>query len=254
MNKPVSNIDSQVGKYIDINGDGIPEGVIFADLAVGAQIKYKKYRKITVPTINNLKEYVVIGTYDHPFNGKQDLIMPAFDEKNTMSNKKERFYVLALEDLLPNVFWYAASYRKMKDFKTATKMDFGAGRKNTLTMIDKWHNAEHGKQNVGVAKNNHNYKYANNPDIWGEIQNEVNKGWFVPSAEEWIVFLNSFSWINQNDYNDFEYEKHLFDTRYWSSSQATTCTVYECWIGFTKNVERGYAGGGANPIRLAITA
>ena len=186
MNKPVSNIDSQVGKYIDINGDGIPEGVIFADMAVGAQIKYKKYRK-------------------------------------------------------------------MKDFKTATKMDFGAGRKNTLTMIDKWNNAKYGKQNVGVAKNSPNYKYANNPDIWGEIQNEVNKGWFVPSAEEWIVFLNSFSWINQNDYNDFEYEKHLFDTRYWSSSQATTCTVYECWIGFTKNVERGYAGGGANPIRLAIT-
>lgn len=65
MNKPVSNIDSQVGKYIDINGDGIPEGVIFADMAVGAQIKYKKYRKIIVPTINNLKEYVVICCYRH---------------------------------------------------------------------------------------------------------------------------------------------------------------------------------------------
>lgn len=33
--KTISYTESQVGKYIDINGDGIPEGAIFADLAVG---------------------------------------------------------------------------------------------------------------------------------------------------------------------------------------------------------------------------
>ena len=35
--KTVSHTESQVGKYIDTNGDGIPEGVIFADLAVGGK-------------------------------------------------------------------------------------------------------------------------------------------------------------------------------------------------------------------------
>ena len=33
--KTVPLNESQVGKYVDINGDGIPEGVIFADLAIG---------------------------------------------------------------------------------------------------------------------------------------------------------------------------------------------------------------------------
>lgn len=29
--KTISSTESQVGKYIDIDGDGIPEGIIFAD-------------------------------------------------------------------------------------------------------------------------------------------------------------------------------------------------------------------------------
>ena len=36
--KTISPTESQVGKYVDINGDGIPEGVIFADLAVGGRV------------------------------------------------------------------------------------------------------------------------------------------------------------------------------------------------------------------------
>ena len=35
--KTVPLNESQVGKYVDIDGDGIPEGVIFADLAVGGE-------------------------------------------------------------------------------------------------------------------------------------------------------------------------------------------------------------------------
>ena len=29
--KTISPTESQVGKYVDINGDGIPKGIIFAD-------------------------------------------------------------------------------------------------------------------------------------------------------------------------------------------------------------------------------
>ena len=35
--KTVPLNESQVGKYVDIDGDGIPEGIIFADLAVGGE-------------------------------------------------------------------------------------------------------------------------------------------------------------------------------------------------------------------------
>ena len=40
MNKKVSNNIPQIGKYVDINGDGIPEGIIFADLAIGCKGRY----------------------------------------------------------------------------------------------------------------------------------------------------------------------------------------------------------------------
>ena len=42
--KTISPTESQVGKYVDINGDGIPEGVIFADLAVGGKGRYRNDR------------------------------------------------------------------------------------------------------------------------------------------------------------------------------------------------------------------
>ena len=41
--KTISYTESQVGKYIDINGDGIPEGAIFADLAVGGSGQWGKH-------------------------------------------------------------------------------------------------------------------------------------------------------------------------------------------------------------------
>ena len=52
--KTISPTESQVGKYIDINGDGIPEGVIFADLAVGGEGQCLLYHseKYKIPFIN----------------------------------------------------------------------------------------------------------------------------------------------------------------------------------------------------------
>jgi len=46
-------------------------------------------------------------------------------------------------------------------------------------MIEKWNDKKYGKQNDNVT-----YK-----DMWGEIQEEVNKGWFVPSRGEWSAFV-----------------------------------------------------------------
>ena len=40
--KLISPTESQVGKYIDTNGDGIPEGIIFIDLSMIIRcIKYQ---------------------------------------------------------------------------------------------------------------------------------------------------------------------------------------------------------------------
>ena len=73
--KTVPPTESQVGKYIDINGDGIPEGVIFADLAVGGEGQWGNEdfkEKYKIPTIEDcLKDYIVIGEYNDQINGKQ---------------------------------------------------------------------------------------------------------------------------------------------------------------------------------------
>ena len=54
--KTVPLNESQVGKYVDIDGDGIPEGVIFADLAVGGEGQWgNEYfkEKYKIPTIED---------------------------------------------------------------------------------------------------------------------------------------------------------------------------------------------------------
>ena len=93
--KPVSLTESQIGKYVDINGDGIPEGVIFADLAIGADSLWNgtpntryRYEKSS----NKLKEYVVVGTYTHALNGKREMLTPILDGE-------DRFYIMALNNV-----------------------------------------------------------------------------------------------------------------------------------------------------------
>ena len=194
--KPVSLTESQIGKYVDINGDGIPEGVIFADLAIGADSLWNgtpntryRYEKSS----NKLKEYVVVGTYVHPLNGKQEILTPILDGE-------DRFYIMALQDITQNEhYWYKnAFYKKMPDYEETTLEVFGSGKQNTLNMIKKWNNAEYGKQSPN--------------DLWGQIQNQVNDGWFVPSIREWSAFAQelrinicceiSAAYWSSSQYND----------------------------------------------------
>ena len=48
--------------------------------------------------------------------------------------------------------------------------------------------------------------------MWGLIQNEVEKGWFVPSSEEWAAFGGELG-ITDSNYINFR----LSDS-YWASS------------------------------------
>ena len=199
--------ESQVGKYIDINGDGIPEGVIFADLAVGGEGQWGNFKeKYKIPTIEDgLKDYIVIGEYNDQINGKQEVLAPILDGI-------DRFYIMALEDVDKHCVdehwchhWYA-NVSDMKDFAITTAMDFGSGQKNTLNMIEKWNKEDYGAQDSF--------------DIWNIIKKQVEDGWFVPSIDEWKVFRNQLNIKRAN------FEGRALKVRYWSSSQFDCDEVY----------------------------
>ena len=132
--KLISPTESQVGKYIDTNGDGIPEGVIFIDLVADKekQLKYdnKVYKIPTIKEKNNIKEYVTGGEFNHKLNGKQEILTP-------ISNGKSRFYIMALEDVDKHWCHWYANVSDMKDYGTTTFMDFSLGQQNTTAMIKK---------------------------------------------------------------------------------------------------------------------
>ena len=136
------------------------------------------------------------------------------------SGGKERFYVMSLENFNdgngPRYTWYdAANDEGMDDYATATSTDFGAGKTNTANMIAKWNASDYGPQD-----DNDTYK-----DMWGVIQEEVEKGWFVPSRAEWAAFGSNLN-ITKDDYVDY----NLSDV-YWSSSQSNTDSAWIAHFG-----------------------
>ena len=141
--KTVPLNESQVGKYVDIDGDGIPEGVIFADLAVGGEGQWgnEDFKgKYKIPTIEDgLKDYIVIGEYNDQINGKQEVVVPILDGE-------DRFYIMALSNVNKGKYSWYGSAKKMPDYKKTTLNVFGSGRQNTLNMMKKWTNEEYGKK------------------------------------------------------------------------------------------------------------
>ena len=115
--KTISTTESQVGKYVDINGDGIPEGVIFADLAVGGEGQWGNFKeKYKIPTIEDgLKDYIVIGEYNDQINSKQEVLAPILDGI-------DRFYIMALNDVGKDEhYWYnKATFKGMIDYEETT--------------------------------------------------------------------------------------------------------------------------------------
>ncbi len=183
----ISNTESYVGKYADVDGDGIVDGVIYADLAVGGSGTWNNSNgAYTIPKITTgLKEYCVSKkSYTNAINGEQEVI------RAKTTNGTSRFYVMALTDIdgkqnVTGYYWYNAAYGKMNDYASTTSLDFGKGVSNTKTMITKWNAKDYGAQNA--------------KDLWGQIQERVNKGWYVPSRAEWAAFGANLS-INTSNY------------------------------------------------------
>ena len=187
--------------YADLPGedgkpDGIPDGVIYADLAVGGSGEWGTdgSGKYEIPTETNLKQYYIEEEdYDGVFGtGKVIAQM-----EGTSGN--DRFYVMALEDFDTNTFRWYANVDIDTYLPIVTSVDFGKGKDNTDTMIEKWNNEEFGAQHIN--------------DLWGFIQEKVNDGWFVPSRDEWSAFSDKLKITFDN------YKNYKLSDYYWTSSQ-----------------------------------
>ena len=215
----ISKDTSYVGYYADIDADGTVDGVIYADLAKGDNVE-KKWNndsdsKYTIPTVTEgLKDYYIRQT-NYKANegfGTKDVISPT-------GTGKDRFYIMALTDIDgkrngTSYNWYNAAYGKMNDCATTTSGDFGKGKSNTTTMISKWNAEAYGDQGIN--------------DMWGQIQEKVNNGWFVPSRAEWSAFGGELG-IASNNYGNFG-----LSSFYWSSSQTNANGAW------TANFNSGY--------------
>ena len=116
-----------------------------------------------------------------------------------------RFYVMSLRNFNDKYYyWYKTAFTEgMEDSAEYTSVDFGKGKENTIKMINKWNVSGYGLQTTT----------GNYIDIWSEIKQENEKGWFIPSRDEWTAFANELDITSTNFIN-----KNLNDW-YFSSSQ-----------------------------------
>ena len=209
----ISKSTSYVGYYADIEPDGKVDGVIYADLAVGNQGSGQwsdSDGKYTIPTVaEGLKDYYISQT-NYKVNegfGTKDVITPT-------GTGKDRFYIMALTDIDGKrngtyYDWYNAAYEEMSDYATTTSGDFEKGKSNTTTMISKWNATAYGAQN----------NCSDHKDMWGQIQEKVKNGWFVPSRAEWSAFGGELG-ISKDSSNEKYYGNFGLSDGYWSSSQS----------------------------------
>lgn len=205
----ISTTESYVGYYADLNGDGKPEGIIFADLLKGNTEGKSPWGDsdgaYTIPTITSAKSYKISQEkYTEGKFGEKEIIKAS-------GSGAERFYVMSLTDLnvggYSTYYWYNSAYGNMSDYSTYTSKDFGSGKENTRKMIEKW--------NLGT---NGGYGAQNDRDLWKHIQDVAGEGkkWFIPSKAEWSAFGGELGITTSN-----RSEKGL-SSWYWSSSQYNT--------------------------------
>ena len=250
------------GYYADVDGNGTPDGVIYADLnkasESGAQYSNSAY---TYSAKTNLNEYTISK---EKYTGEK----AKFGEKEIIKLKKNknnpRFYVMALTDFTteaytdPNnsnnnypayttYYWYYKASGKMPYPVKDTSTDFGTGYTNTGTMIRIWNNngAETG-WTTGATQDKR--------DIWKHIQTKYQQGWYIPSRGEWAAFADYFT--NKTDLEtklttsnyDITYGLSGY---YWSSSQRYTGSAWV--VGFDDGLmDYDYVNSNYD-VRLGVT-
>ena len=110
VKNPTFTEGSGVGYYADTDGDGTPDGIIFADFKNGGSGSWGGY-SYTISTVTGLKEYYVSKTnYNGPFGTKNVL--------SARGSGNARFNVMALSD-----YNNGATY-KFEDAKSITSGDW----------------------------------------------------------------------------------------------------------------------------------
>ena len=244
----ISKSESYVGYYADIDGDKTVDGIIYADLAVGGSGTWNsnsrssyEYAKVA----EGLKSYSISSENGTGFGNWEKPVVTAKEG----TTGKDRFYVMALEDFNLGRYycWYDAAWGKLDNPVEFNVNDFGQGKTNTTTMIEKWNSSGYGPQDDG-----HTYK-----DMWGAIQKADNAGktwdlnkWFVPSKGEWAAFGDmAFTKIGVTTGN---YDDYRLTNIYWSSAQYNTRSAHHPTFG-NGYMSHGDVNSVFCPIRLSAT-
>ena len=245
-------IESYIGKYADINGDGTIDGIIYVDLLDKAHLsgtwnnKQDSTFSITTDvTRSNVKEYVISQ------EGQKDSRWSSTEQKDVVklattnqTGKKERFYVMGLTDITcqkegttyNELYWYYNANGKMSDYSTATP-ETNTGRQNTSTIKAKW--------DLGTG----GYGATDPRDMWGKLPTGPKAGanpteavsdteqyrWFIPSRAEWSAFGNNLG-ITGGTYRDYGLSGF-----YWTSSQIDEKMAWGAWLAlgmpYNRNVD-----------------
>ena len=250
IDKTTTTGNGFVGYYADVDGNGTIDGIIYADLLVGAPTGQwaNSNGTYTLPAdVNseNVKDYVLSSSpqTDARFEASgadastytaRYVVKPA----STTTGTKDRFYVMGLNDITDgtnsSLYWYNSAYGNMSDYATYTSVDFGKGAKNTTDMLTKWNAAGYGTKN--------------DRDLWKWINvgsGQANAGWFVPSRGEWAAFGKAFN-ITSSNYGNFNLSSY-----YWSSSQISGGGAWD--VHFNLGCMGYDNGDGTEYVRLSTT-
>ena len=209
-----SKTESYVGYYADVDGDGTVDGIIFADLLHGKTGQWgNSDGTYTIPTIEStkVKSYKISQEdYTNQLGGTSKIL-------TTSGDGNDRFYVMALTDIGIGTY-------KLGGFISGTTITFGSGKTNTQTLMGKID---------GI--------------LWKQIQPKVNKGWFIPSKEEWSAFGEELGITKSN------YSVRGLNGLYWSSSQYYA-NSYHVWSAkFIDGYMFGNNGSNSSYVRLVTT-
>ena len=212
-----SETESYVGCYADVDGDGTVDGIIFADLLHGKTGQWgNSSGAYTIPTIEStkVKSYKISQEdYTNQLGGTSKILTP-------LGDGNDRFYVMAFTNIGTDSYHLEFS-------RSGTTTTFGSGKTNTQTLIGQDLNSALKKQ----------------------IQPKVNKGWFIPSKEEWSAFGEELGITKSN------YSAKGLSKWYWSSSRDYTDTGY-AWSAYFNYGDIRYIndyGGYFGYVRLATT-
>ena len=223
--KSYASNTSKVGYYADLNGDNQitleEDGIVFADLAVGASGTGLAQSYELDAVTSGLKQYEESET---TFSGTD----AKFGEQKWIkavdgTTGKNRFYVMALKNIEnegDRYYWFYNAYSLITSSITEyyiTEDGIGidannkaVGRKNTEAIMAKFKSTTEG--GWGTAVTNQTYK-----DMIQVISEKYENGWFVPSKQELAAFVDARMVGDKRVVGN--YSGFGLSNGYWSSSQ-----------------------------------